>query len=104
MKINTSSSLGTGSLPSNTVPNPREDIKVITTQSGVTLVGPSVSPPPLSKEVDREPETITDQVLTGSTNNVPHLVVQPSLGSTSFSTISSSKMPEGDKGYGTTEY
>nr|GEY68413.1 reverse transcriptase domain-containing protein [Tanacetum cinerariifolium] len=41
---------GTGSLPSNIVPNPREDLKAITTQSGVTLDGPSVSPPPLSKE------------------------------------------------------
>nr|GEW23253.1 reverse transcriptase domain-containing protein [Tanacetum cinerariifolium] len=47
-----------------------------------------------SKEVDREPETITDQVLTGSTNNVPPLVVQSSPASTSFSTISSSKMLE----------
>nr|GEX24832.1 reverse transcriptase domain-containing protein [Tanacetum cinerariifolium] len=55
---------------------------------------PSVSPPPLSKAVDREPETITDQVLTGSTNNVRPLVVQSSPASTSFSTISSSKMPE----------
>nr|GEV38899.1 reverse transcriptase domain-containing protein [Tanacetum cinerariifolium] len=34
------------------------------------------------------------RVLTGSTNNVPPLVVQPSPASTSFSTISSSKMPE----------
>nr|GEY21834.1 reverse transcriptase domain-containing protein [Tanacetum cinerariifolium] len=47
-----------------------------------------------SKEVDREPETITNQVFTGSTNNVPPLVVQPSLASTSFSNNSSSKMPE----------
>nr|GEX32242.1 reverse transcriptase domain-containing protein [Tanacetum cinerariifolium] len=86
---------GTGSLPSNSVPNPREDLNVITTRSGVTLAGPSVSSPSSSsKEVDREPMTITDQVLTGSTNNVPPLVVQPSLASTSFSTISSSKMPE----------
>nr|GEX13125.1 hypothetical protein [Tanacetum cinerariifolium] len=60
MKMNTASSLGTGSIPSNIVPNLREDLKAITTQSGVTLVGPSVSPPS-SKEVDREPETITDQ-------------------------------------------
>nr|GEY69938.1 reverse transcriptase domain-containing protein [Tanacetum cinerariifolium] len=51
--------------------------------------GPSVSPPPpLSKEVDQEPETITNQVLTESTNNVAPLVVQPSPASTS------SKMPE----------
>nr|GEV70024.1 reverse transcriptase domain-containing protein [Tanacetum cinerariifolium] len=85
---------GTSSLPSNIVPNPHEDLKVITTWSGVTLAGPSVSPPPLSKEIDREPETITDQVLTGSTNNVPPLVFKSSPASTSFSTISSSKMLE----------
>nr|GEZ37308.1 reverse transcriptase domain-containing protein [Tanacetum cinerariifolium] len=53
---------GTGSLPRNTVPNLQEDLKVITTRSGVTLAGPSVSPPPLSKEVEREPKTITDQM------------------------------------------
>ncbi|GJX49591.1 reverse transcriptase domain-containing protein [Tanacetum coccineum] len=50
-------------LPSNTVPNPREDLKVITTRSGVTLAGPSVPfPPPSSKKVERDPETITDQL------------------------------------------
>nr|GFD25574.1 hypothetical protein [Tanacetum cinerariifolium] len=78
-----------GFLPSNTVPNPQADIKAITTQSGVTLAGPLVSPPP-SKKVDREPETITYQVLNGSTNNVLPLVVQPSPAFT----ISFSKMPE----------
>nr|GEX88770.1 reverse transcriptase domain-containing protein [Tanacetum cinerariifolium] len=62
-----------------------------------TTAGPSVSPSSSSsssKEVDREPETITDQVLTRSTNNVPPLVVHPSPASTSFSNNSSSKMPE----------
>nr|GEX74923.1 hypothetical protein [Tanacetum cinerariifolium] len=91
--MNTASSSSTGSLPSNTVLNPREDLKVITTRSGVTLDGPSVSPSS-SKEVDRDPETITDQVLTESTNNVPPLVIQPSPASTYFSNNSSSKMPE----------
>nr|GEV30530.1 hypothetical protein [Tanacetum cinerariifolium] len=77
MKLNTTSSSGSGSLPSNTVPNPQENIKAINTRSGVTLTGPLVSPhPPPSKEVDREPETIMDRVLTGSTNNVPPSVVQ----------------------------
>nr|GEU71645.1 hypothetical protein [Tanacetum cinerariifolium] len=93
MKINTASSSGTGSLPSNTVLNPREDLKVITTQSGVTLAGTSAPPPPF-KEVDQEPKTITDQVLTESTNNVPLLVVQPSYVSTSSTHISSSKVSE----------
>nr|GEV35343.1 reverse transcriptase domain-containing protein [Tanacetum cinerariifolium] len=53
----------------------------------------SVSPPS-SKVVDREQETITNQVLNGSTNNVPPLVVQPSPASTSSTPISSPKMPE----------
>nr|GEY20280.1 hypothetical protein [Tanacetum cinerariifolium] len=92
--MNTASSSGMGSLPSNTVPNPREDLKAITTRSGVTLDGPSVSPFSSFKKVDQEPKMITDQVLTESTNNVPPLVVQPSPASTSFSTNSSSKMPE----------
>nr|GEU50127.1 reverse transcriptase domain-containing protein [Tanacetum cinerariifolium] len=92
--MNTASSSGSGSLPSNTVPNPQEDLKAITTQSGATLTGPSNSPPPPSKEVDREPETITNQVLTGSTNNVPPPVVQPSSVSTSSAPISSPMFPE----------
>nr|GFA21488.1 hypothetical protein [Tanacetum cinerariifolium] len=68
-KMNTASS-SSGSLPSNTVPNPREDLKAITTQSGVTLAGPSVSPPPLSKEVDQEREMITDQKLHEKDDNL----------------------------------
>nr|GEZ15852.1 reverse transcriptase domain-containing protein [Tanacetum cinerariifolium] len=53
--------MGTGSLPSNIVSNPQEDLKAITTQSGVTLAGPLVYPPSPSKEVNREPKTIMDQ-------------------------------------------
>ncbi|GJX33591.1 reverse transcriptase domain-containing protein [Tanacetum coccineum] len=89
-----------GVLPSNTVPNPREDLKAITTRSGVTLAGPSVPPPPLSssEEVEREPETTTDQVLTESTTSVPPPVVQPSPASTSSelppAPISSPVIPE----------
>nr|GEW64432.1 reverse transcriptase domain-containing protein [Tanacetum cinerariifolium] len=93
-QMNTFSSSGSGSLPSNTVSNPRADLKAITTRSGVTLARPLVSPSLPSKEVDRESEMITDQVLTGSTNNVPPLVVQLSPVSTSSTPISSSKMPE----------
>nr|GEU67577.1 hypothetical protein [Tanacetum cinerariifolium] len=65
--------LGTGSLPSNTVPNPQKDLKVITTRRGVTLAGPSVSPTLPSKEVDRELKMITDQML-----EVTKDTVQPS--------------------------
>ncbi|GKE65369.1 reverse transcriptase domain-containing protein, partial [Tanacetum coccineum] len=91
-----------GVLPSNTVPNPWEDIKAITTRSDVTLARPSVPPPPLSysssKEVKREPETTMNQVLTESTTSVPPLVVQPSLASTSSklppALVSSPVIPE----------
>ncbi|GKD25164.1 hypothetical protein Tco_1231378 [Tanacetum coccineum] len=76
-----------GALPSNTIPNPREEIKAITTQSGNVLVGPLVPPPSpsssSSKEVERDPETITDQVHPESTTRVPPLVVQPSPSSRS---------------------
>ncbi|GJW15951.1 reverse transcriptase domain-containing protein [Tanacetum coccineum] len=73
-----------GALPSNTIPNPREDIKVITTWSGITLAGPSVpspNPPPFSKEVERDPKTTMDQVhisSSGRTVRVPSSVIQPS--------------------------
>ncbi|GKE41431.1 reverse transcriptase domain-containing protein [Tanacetum coccineum] len=72
-----------GVLPSNTIPNPREDVKVITTRSGMTLARPSVPlPNPSSsfKEVERDSETTMDQVhisSSESTTRVPSLVVQP---------------------------
>ncbi|GJZ74472.1 reverse transcriptase domain-containing protein [Tanacetum coccineum] len=89
-----------GVLPSNTIPNPWEDLKAITTRSGVTLAGPSVPPLHLSssKEVERESEMTTDQVLTESTTRVPPLVLQPSPASTSYelppAPISSLVIPE----------
>nr|GFA80736.1 reverse transcriptase domain-containing protein [Tanacetum cinerariifolium] len=39
---NTASSLGSGTLPSNTVTNPKEDLNGITTQSGVSYQGPTI--------------------------------------------------------------
>ncbi|GKB63690.1 reverse transcriptase domain-containing protein [Tanacetum coccineum] len=78
-----------GVLPSNTIPNPQEDIKVITTRNGMTLAGPSVPPPPLSsssKEVERDPAAIIDQVHISSSESTTHVsstVVQPSIDSKS---------------------
>ncbi|GJR26725.1 reverse transcriptase domain-containing protein [Tanacetum coccineum] len=46
-QMNTASTSGSRSLPSNTVANPRGELKAITTQSGLVLDGPSVSMPPL---------------------------------------------------------
>nr|GEU66428.1 reverse transcriptase domain-containing protein [Tanacetum cinerariifolium] len=65
---------GSGSLPSNTVANPKGELKAITTRSGIVLDGPSV-PIPLSfinPEVDeRVKETLTDQDLAEYTIKVP---------------------------------
>nr|GEW38005.1 reverse transcriptase domain-containing protein [Tanacetum cinerariifolium] len=86
--MNTASSSGTGLLPSNTVSNPQEDLKVITTRSGVTLAGPSVSPSSSSyKELSptstsfssnsspKMPE-VTKDTVQPSTENIQPLVAQ----------------------------
>ncbi|GJV75893.1 reverse transcriptase domain-containing protein [Tanacetum coccineum] len=52
---NTASTSGLGSLPSNTIANPKGDVKAITTRSGVSYNGPQISSPP--KEKENEPET-----------------------------------------------
>ncbi|GKA38009.1 hypothetical protein Tco_0724574 [Tanacetum coccineum] len=41
-QMNTASTSGTGSLPSNTIANPKGELKAITTRSGLVLDGPSV--------------------------------------------------------------
>nr|GEZ98816.1 reverse transcriptase domain-containing protein [Tanacetum cinerariifolium] len=42
MKMNTASSSGSGTLPSNTITNPKEYLKGITTQSGIAYKGPTI--------------------------------------------------------------
>ncbi|GJZ17015.1 reverse transcriptase domain-containing protein [Tanacetum coccineum] len=52
-------------LSSNTVANPRGDLKAITTRSGISYDGPPIPPPSssLPKVVEREPEVTKDTVL-----------------------------------------
>ncbi|GJV44409.1 hypothetical protein Tco_1428945 [Tanacetum coccineum] len=68
---------GSGSLPSNTVANPRGDVKSITTRSGVADDGPTIppTPSPLPKEVERETEATKDKVQNTSLGSTAH--VQP---------------------------
>ncbi|GJV80867.1 reverse transcriptase domain-containing protein [Tanacetum coccineum] len=56
---NTASTSGSGTLPGNTVTNPREDLKGITTRSGVAYQGPPI---PTSSVVKPIPEVTKDQV------------------------------------------
>ncbi|GJW11476.1 hypothetical protein Tco_1577303 [Tanacetum coccineum] len=51
-----------GTLPSNTIPNPKGEMKAITTRSGVAYEGPSIPTNPSPKKVvEREAEEITDK-------------------------------------------
>ncbi|GKE51800.1 reverse transcriptase domain-containing protein, partial [Tanacetum coccineum] len=83
---NTASTSGSGTLPSNTITNPKEDLKGITTRSGVAYQGPTIpttsSSPP--KVVERETEVTKDTVPptnNGSTKDVrpPVVQVQPQV-------------------------
>nr|GEV71863.1 DNA-directed DNA polymerase [Tanacetum cinerariifolium] len=66
---------GLGSLPSDTVANPRGDMKSITTRSGVAYEGPSIPSTfsSFSKEVKRVPEATKDKVQTMSSGSTAHI-------------------------------
>nr|GEZ57001.1 reverse transcriptase domain-containing protein [Tanacetum cinerariifolium] len=79
LQMNTASTSGSGSLPSNTVANPNGELKAITTRSGLVTDGPTVPTPPKSvtPEVDeRVEETYTDPDLAEYTIKVPPPPVQ----------------------------
>ncbi|GKA48964.1 hypothetical protein Tco_0741922, partial [Tanacetum coccineum] len=75
---NTASTSGSGALPGNTVTNPKEDLKGITTRSGVTIQGP--------KTVNHDTEVTKDTMPpanNGSTKDVqPPVVLMPKFAST----------------------
>nr|GEW94808.1 reverse transcriptase domain-containing protein [Tanacetum cinerariifolium] len=82
MKMNTASSSGSRTLPSNTIINPKEDLKGITTRSGTAYQGPTIpttssSPPPqvvkCKTEVTKNTVPLTNN---GSTKDVQPPVVQ----------------------------
>nr|GEY37447.1 reverse transcriptase domain-containing protein [Tanacetum cinerariifolium] len=64
-----------GALPGNTITNPKEDLKGITTRSGVVYQGPTI--PTLSKVVKQGTEVTKDQVQTPSSQSTTP--VQPSV-------------------------
>nr|GFA34331.1 hypothetical protein [Tanacetum cinerariifolium] len=59
MKMNTASSLGSGTHPCNTITNPKEELKGITTRSGTAYQGPTIPTTfsSLPQVVERETET-----------------------------------------------
>ncbi|GJT56178.1 reverse transcriptase domain-containing protein [Tanacetum coccineum] len=69
-----------GTLPSNTIPNPKGEMKAITTRSGVAYEGPSI--PTLKMVVERETEETTDKEqinFQGSTAQIPPPVIPISI-------------------------
>nr|GEV68899.1 RNA-directed DNA polymerase, eukaryota, reverse transcriptase zinc-binding domain protein [Tanacetum cinerariifolium] len=68
---NATSTSSSGTLPSNTIANPKSDLKAITTRSGVSYDGPQIPPP----VVENEPEATKDTV--NPTNNENTKDVQP---------------------------
>ncbi|GJT88564.1 hypothetical protein Tco_1070281 [Tanacetum coccineum] len=78
-QMNIASTSGSGSLPSNTVANPRGELIAITTRSGLVLDGPSVPMPPLfinPEEHERVEETLTDPELAEYIIKIPCPLVQ----------------------------
>nr|GEY64238.1 reverse transcriptase domain-containing protein [Tanacetum cinerariifolium] len=76
LKMNTASSSGSGTLPSNTITNPKEDLKGITTRSGNAYKGPTIpTTSSLPKVMEREIEVTEDTV--PPTNNESTKDVQP---------------------------
>nr|GEU50414.1 hypothetical protein [Tanacetum cinerariifolium] len=81
MKMNTASSSGSETLPGNTITNPKEDLKGITTRSGTAYQGPTIptTSSSLPKVVERETEVTKDTVPptnNRSTKDLQPLVVQ----------------------------
>ncbi|GJR22620.1 reverse transcriptase domain-containing protein [Tanacetum coccineum] len=68
-----------GTLSSNTIPNPKGEIKAITTRSGVAYKGPSIPTNPSPKKVvERETKETTDKEQSnfqGSTAQIPPPVI-----------------------------
>nr|GEX71135.1 reverse transcriptase domain-containing protein [Tanacetum cinerariifolium] len=78
-KMNTASSSGSGTLPSNTITNPKEDLKGITTRSGTAYQGPTIPTTSFSlpKVIERETKVTKDMV--PPTNNGSTKDIQPSV-------------------------
>ncbi|GJV82840.1 hypothetical protein Tco_1522738, partial [Tanacetum coccineum] len=76
---NTASTSGSGTLPSNTITNPKVDLKGITTRSGVAYQGPTIptTSSSLPKVVERKTEVTKDTM--PPTNNGSTKDVQPSV-------------------------
>nr|GFA24899.1 hypothetical protein [Tanacetum cinerariifolium] len=63
LQMNTASTLGSRTLPGNTIANPKGELKAITTRSGLATDGPTVPNPP--KSVNPEEDVCVEETYTG---------------------------------------
>nr|GFB65222.1 reverse transcriptase domain-containing protein [Tanacetum cinerariifolium] len=77
MKMNSASSSGLGTLQCNTITNPKEDLKDITTQSGTAYQGPTIPTTSFSLHLVVERETKANKDTVHPTNNESTKDVQP---------------------------
>nr|GEX58368.1 DNA-directed DNA polymerase [Tanacetum cinerariifolium] len=77
MKMNTASSSGSGTLPSNMITNPKEDLKGITTRSGTAYQRPTIPTTASSSSLVVERETEATKYTVHPTNNESTKEVQP---------------------------
>nr|GEU54577.1 reverse transcriptase domain-containing protein [Tanacetum cinerariifolium] len=65
--LNKNKASNSSSLPSNTISNPRNEAKAITTRSGISYDGPPIPPPVMEKELEATKDTELP-----STENIQH--------------------------------
>nr|GEX23064.1 reverse transcriptase domain-containing protein [Tanacetum cinerariifolium] len=79
MKMNTASSSGSGTLPGNTITNAKEELKGITTRSGIAYQGPTIPTTSSSLPPVVECKTESTKDMVHPTNNGSTKYVQPSV-------------------------
>nr|GFC80942.1 hypothetical protein [Tanacetum cinerariifolium] len=62
LQMNTASTSGSGTLPGNTIANPKGELKAITTRSGLVTKGPTIPNPP--KPVNPEEDECVEETYT----------------------------------------
>nr|GEZ86471.1 hypothetical protein [Tanacetum cinerariifolium] len=75
LQMNIASTSGSGTLPGNTIANPKGELKAITTRSGLVTEGPTVPNPP--KSVNPEEDECVEETYTGPNHAEYNIKVPP---------------------------
>nr|GFB44953.1 hypothetical protein [Tanacetum cinerariifolium] len=75
LQMNTASTSGSGTLPGNTIANPKGELKAITTRGGLVTEGPTVPNPP--KSVNPEEDEVVEETYTDPDHTEYNIKVPP---------------------------